>query len=35
LKSVATAIKQAGGQAEPIAADATREQDVIALFDKA
>jgi NAD(P)-dependent dehydrogenase (short-subunit alcohol dehydrogenase family) len=35
LKSVAAAIKQAGGQAEPIAADATREQDVIALFDKA
>ena len=35
LKSVATAIKEAGGRAEPIAADATREQDVIALFDKA
>ena len=35
LKSVATAIRQAGGHAEPIAADATREQDVIALFDKA
>ena len=35
LKSVAAAIKQAGGQAEPIAADVTREQDVIALFDKA
>ena len=35
LQSVATTIKQAGGQAEPIAADATREQDVIALFDKA
>ena len=35
LKSVAKAIREAGGLAEPIAADATREQDVIALFDKA
>jgi NAD(P)-dependent dehydrogenase (short-subunit alcohol dehydrogenase family) len=35
LKSVAKAIGEAGGLAEPIAADATREQDVIALFDKA
>jgi NAD(P)-dependent dehydrogenase (short-subunit alcohol dehydrogenase family) len=35
LKSVAKAIGEAGGLAEPIAADATREKDVIALFDKA
>jgi len=35
LKTIAAAIREAGGQAEPKVADATREKDVIALFDKA
>jgi NAD(P)-dependent dehydrogenase (short-subunit alcohol dehydrogenase family) len=35
LKSITAAIKEAGGLAEQKVADATREKEVIALFDKA
>ena len=35
LEAVATDIERSGGQAVPLVADATRESDVIALFDAA
>lgn len=35
LEAVATAIRRSGGAAETLVADATREADVIALFDRA